>query len=207
MTSMKRKAHKPRSQTDEDSPADEGQAAGHDASDMLPPCACRRTDLARREMCGLTPFENVSLDLARLICSIHCGDTPQAWMTALDLAESVAGPFDGPLLVARVTTFVRSVLSERGPCFQFLSAGCLHIGEHEQLMMHVVRMARVGSVADLQEAARRLAERDDVRKIVGSSVVLVHPYPPGATLQAGAPTGEGDAARRAEAERRGAVVH
>lgn len=121
---------------------------------------------------GYAPFENMVLDLSRLICDLHCNSTTKSWMHAMELAERVRGPSEGPLLIARVTTFLRALLTERTSGFQYLSAGCLHISPHEQLLMNVLVACRDDGSQKLRVEAEALAGQPRVHRLMTAAQIL-----------------------------------
>lgn len=141
----------------------------------LPACSCGRDDLCRREALGLTQFENLVLDLTRCILDVHASGSGLSWLAASDLAEQVFGPSEGPLVVGRVTAYVRAVLTERTGCLQFLSPGCLHIADHERDLMKVVTLAFRGNGHGLRQAAEAVALGDTVPRILASAIALAAP--------------------------------
>jgi hypothetical protein len=161
------------------------------------------TDLPHRRNLGYTAFEQRALDLARLILDMHRNGAQPSWMTAIDLAESAEGPFEGPYLLARITALVRALLVEREGPYAYMSAGCMVVSSDEQALMRVIRLARTGPFSELKTAAQKLAGRDHVCRLLASAASLVQPdgvrraasEPPGSD----APGDSDDAAERCSA--------
>ncbi len=170
-------------------------------TNSLPSCECGRDDLARRETMGLTPLEDLILDVSRLIFDIHGNGNGAAWLTAIDLTEQAAGPGTGPLLLARATAFVRAMLAERQGCFQFLTAGCRHMTQHEVAMLEVLKSARGKDWHALNYMAQSLAGAESVQRIVSSALTLAGP------ISGGTPVNPGSGETAVEPLANGVVWH
>ncbi|MFN0219908.1 MAG: hypothetical protein ACKVP4_13965 [Hyphomicrobium sp.] len=163
-------------------------------------------DLPHRRTLGYTAFEQRALDLARLILDMHRNGAQPSWMTAMDLAESAEGPFEGPYLLARVTALVRALLIERDAPYAYMSAGCMVVSLDEQQLMRVIHLARTGPFAELKAAAQELAGRDHVCRLLASAASLVQPD--GVRRAASEPPGsEAPGESEDGAEKRSARLH
>lgn len=152
------------------------------ARDALDPVADREDDAPcegckspHRSQFGFSSFEHRVLDFVRLILDMHRNDSATAWTTAIELAERAEGPFEGPYVIARVTSLTRALLAERQRPYAYMTAGCMHVSADEVDLMRVVRLARTGPFCEFKAAARMLAGRDDVSGILASATALAQP--------------------------------
>lgn len=124
-------------------------ADDHDASaaaDCDHACAGRAAGCPLRRQFGFTRAEELTLDVIRCLCDVYASGSAQGWEVAMRTAESELGLAAGPLLVARVTSFVRALKSERRGSFKYLSFGCSHICDDELAILTLIKAKRLGDV-------------------------------------------------------------
>lgn len=143
-------------------------ASGDDAT-------CAGCNAPHRSQFDFSPFEHRVLDFVRLILDMHRNQSASAWITALDLAERADGPFDGPYVIARVTTLTRALLAERRRPYAYMTAGCMHLSSDEIDLMRVVKLARTGGFSEFKAAAQTLAGCNDVSGLLGAAMSLARP--------------------------------
>lgn len=114
----------------DDIPAGEDVCAGHALGFPL------RVEL------GFSPIENVTLDVFRAICEVYTSGSAQPWEIAFKIAEENLGMNDGAVIVARVTTLLRALRSERKIGFSYLSVGCQHVSPDELAVAGLLKAAR-----------------------------------------------------------------
>ncbi len=139
-------------------------------------CGCSHNDLPFREDFGLSPFENMSLDIFRCVCSLYSTSNPQTVSTAYDLCERALGASAGPLFVARITALLRAVKAERKAPFTFLTPGCLRIVQDEVAVISVLQAAQDDKPAKLKQAAVELAASADVSRIMTAALLLAQDF-------------------------------
>ncbi|MGH9694794.1 MAG: hypothetical protein ACRD5Z_11665, partial [Bryobacteraceae bacterium] len=111
-------------------PQEERQCAGHALGFPL------RSEL------GFLPIENITLDVFRCVCDIYATTSAQPWEIAMRIADEQLGPTEGPLLVARVTAFLRALRAERKIGFSYLSICCQHVSPDELTVTALLKSAR-----------------------------------------------------------------
>ena len=141
------------------------QGPSHDACGGEEECAGAAAALPLREDFGFKPIEDVTLDLFRLICQTYASGDAGSWDAALNHAEGKLGPLDGPSFVARITALVRALRAERNGRFSFMSAGCRHLHDDELCVLTVIKAARQGDQATLEEVACHLARGSESTRI------------------------------------------
>ncbi|HPG88228.1 MAG TPA: hypothetical protein PLD46_01135 [Hyphomicrobium sp.] len=128
-------------------------------------CAGHAAGMPLRRDLKLLPIEDVTLDLFRCVGLMFSTGDGNYWNCALEHAEKQLGVLDGPLFVARLTTLLRAIRTERHGAFSFLSAGCLHICDDEFAVMTMIKAARQGNFETLHEVAHHFARSSTVRRI------------------------------------------
>lgn len=122
------------------SASDMDDTAHADCDDV---CAGRAGGFPLRRDFGFTLVEDLTLDVLRCVCDVYSTGSAQGWDVAIRTAELELGPFDGPLLVARVTSFVRALRAERHGNFKYLGFGCSHICNDELAMLTLIKATRL----------------------------------------------------------------
>jgi hypothetical protein len=113
-------------------------------------CAGQALGFPLQASLGFLPIENLTLDVFRCVCDVYATASAQAWEFAVKFAEKQIGPVDGPLLVARVTAFLRALRKERRVGFSYLSAGCQHVSPDELTVTGLLKAARNGDRSALE---------------------------------------------------------
>lgn len=121
---------------------------GHD--DQV--CAGHKGGFPLRHKFKFHDIEDLTLDVMRCLCDVYGTGSGQGWDIALMHAEAQIGPSDGPLLVARVTSFIRALRRERRGGFKYLGFGCQHICDDELAILTLVKAMRVGDHACARRA-------------------------------------------------------
>lgn len=105
-------------------------------------CAGHALGFPLRGDLGLSPIENLTLDVFRALCEIYTSGSAQPWEIGHRIAEEHLGSVDGPLFVARVTALLRALRSERKLGFSYLSIGCQHVSPDELAIAGLLKAAR-----------------------------------------------------------------
>jgi hypothetical protein len=105
-------------------------------------CAGHALGFPLRTELGLSPIENVTLDVFRAVCEIYTSGSAQPWEIALKISEENLGAGEGPLLVARITALLRAFRSERKIGFSYLSIGCQHVSPDELAVAGLLKAIR-----------------------------------------------------------------
>jgi hypothetical protein len=113
-------------------------------------CAGQALGFPLQASLGFLPIENLTLDVFRCVCDVYATASAQAWEFAVKFAEKQLGPVDGPLLVARVTAFLRALRKERRVGFSYLSPGCQHVSPDELTVTGLLKAARNGDRSALE---------------------------------------------------------
>lgn len=135
-------------------------------------CAGRANGFPLRREFGFTLVEDVTLDVFRCICDAYVTGSAQGWDVAISTASEKLGAADGPLLVARVTAFLRALKAERMGNVSYLGFGCSHVCPDEVAILTLIKSIRLndanvcdtvlqlvlldGSSTDLTTSAARL---------------------------------------------------
>lgn len=133
-------------------------------------CAGQALGFPLRSSLGFLPIENLTLDVFRCVCDVYATASAQPWEIAIKFAEEQLGPVDGPLLVARVTAFLRALRKERAVGFSYLSAGCQHVSPDELTVTGLLKAARNGDRSALE---RGLALTLDNAEVTDSTRIAV----------------------------------
>ncbi|HML28139.1 MAG TPA: hypothetical protein PKE16_04740 [Hyphomicrobium sp.] len=105
-------------------------------------CAGHALGFPLRSELGFSPIENVTLDVFRAICEVYTTGAARPWEIAFKISEENLGASDGPLLVARITSLLRALRSERKVGFSYLSIGCQHVSPDELAVAGLLKAVR-----------------------------------------------------------------
>jgi len=133
-------------------------------------CAGQALGFPLQTSLDFLPIENLTLDVLRCVCDVYATASAQAWEIAVKFAETQLGPVDGPLLVARVTAFLRAMRTERRIGFSYLSVGCQHVSPDELTVTGLLKAARNG---DHSAVERGLALTLDNAEVTDSTRIAV----------------------------------
>jgi hypothetical protein len=117
-------------------------------------CMGAKLGLPLRSGMGFTTVEEVTLDCLRLVAWSYASGESPAWDKALEFAERHFGTQHGHLVAVRLCGLMRALRVERQTGFTFLSAHCRHICNDELAVMSLIKAARQGRDATLQEICR-----------------------------------------------------
>lgn len=106
-------------------------------------CAGRANGFPLRREFGFTPVEDVTLDVFRCVCDVYVTGSAQGWDVAITTASEKLGAADGPLLVARVTAFLRALKAERMGNVSYLGFGCSHVCPDEVAILTLIKSIRL----------------------------------------------------------------
>lgn len=106
-------------------------------------CAGRANGFPLRREFGFTLVEDVTLDVFRCVCDVYVTGSAQGWDVAINAASEKLGAADGPLLVARVTAFLRALKSERMGNVSYLGFGCSHVCPDEVAILTLIKSIRL----------------------------------------------------------------
>jgi len=135
-------------------------------------CVGARSGLDLRASHGLTPIEDMALDLVRLLLSAQVTGEARYWFAAMDHAETNLGSLPAATLCVHVTALVRAVRRDRRAPFSFLSFGCRHICDDEIAVISLLQALQLGSQADVDDALAHLAQGGPVQGLSACSTVL-----------------------------------
>jgi hypothetical protein len=116
-----------------------------------------------------TTFEEVTLDCLRLVAWSYASGESRAWDTALEFAERHFGAQHGHLVAVRLCGLMRALRVERQTGFTFLSAHCRHICNDELAVMSLIKAARQGLDATLQEIGRYVTGRSIAHRTIAAA--------------------------------------
>lgn len=105
---------------------------------------------------GLSPSELLALDITRCFCHGWTDGHIAPWEHAFRIAEERLGVVEGPLLVARVFSFMRVVLRERRRGLRYLAVGCSRICPDEEELMRALHGAACADEDRLGAAVAQL---------------------------------------------------
>lgn len=106
-------------------------------------CAGRANGFPLRREFGFTLVEDVTLDVFRCVCDAYVTGSAQGWDVAITTASEKLGSADGPLLVARVTAFLRALKAERMGNVSYLGFGCSHVCPDEVAILTLIKSIRL----------------------------------------------------------------
>lgn len=86
--------------------------------------------------------DRLILALVRFICSAYVTGQGSYWHAALESAEEVLGPANGPAFFARAAGVVRALRKERSRAFQFLPPVCELASPDERALLSLLRATR-----------------------------------------------------------------
>lgn len=135
-------------------------------------CAGARAGLELRASHSLTPVEDMTLDLVRLLLSAQVTGEARYWFVAMDHAEMNLGSLPAATLCVHVTALVRTVRRDRRAPFSFLSFGCRHICDDEVALISLLQAVQLGSQADVDDALEHVAQGGPVHRLRASAAVL-----------------------------------
>jgi hypothetical protein len=110
-------------------------------------CAGHERGFPRRAQFGFTKVEDVTIDVLRGLCDVYATGSGEGWDAAHRLCEAEFGLVNGPLLVARVTTVIRALRSERHGNLSYLGFGCQHICPDELAILTLIKSERLDEVS------------------------------------------------------------
>lgn len=149
-----------------------GRFAHDTAEQCAHDCAGEREGLPLRASYGLTPIEDMTLDLVRLMFSAQVTGEVRYWFAAMDHAEMNLGSLPGATLCVHATALMRTVRRDRQVPFSFLSFGCRHICEDEVAIVSLLQAVQLGSQPDVDDALEHLAQGGPVHGLRACAVVL-----------------------------------
>jgi hypothetical protein len=135
-------------------------------------CAGERAGLPLRASYGLTPVEDIALDLVRLLLSAQVTGEARYWFAAMDYAEVNLGSLPASTLCVHVTALVRTVRRDRQVPFSFLSFGCRHICDDEVALVSLLQAMQLGCQADLDDALDHVTQGGPVHALRACAAVL-----------------------------------
>lgn len=121
---------------------------GHDDEE----CAGRAGGFPLRRDFGFLTVEELTLDVMRCLFDVYGTGSGQGWDVAVAHAEESLGATDGPVLVARVTSFLRALRLERRGGVKYLGFGCEHICDDELAILTLMKAKRTGDARSLNRA-------------------------------------------------------
>lgn len=145
----------------------------HDDSSCANTCVGEQAGLPRRAEFGLTPAEDMILDITRLVLSSHVAPEAGYRKAAVDYAEACFGCEPGATLAAHVAVLVRMIRRERRHPFSFLSFGCRHITPDEEALVSLLQTISFGHDRDIDDALAHLAQGGPVDGMRAAAAVLV----------------------------------
>lgn len=122
-------------------------------------CAGRANGFPLRREFGFAFVEEVTLDVFRCVCDVYVTGSAQGWDVAINTASEKLGPADGPLLVARVTAFLRALKAERMGNVSYLGFGCSHVCPDEVAILTLIKSIRLND-ANVSETVLQLVLLD-----------------------------------------------
>lgn len=135
-------------------------------------CAGARAGLPLRARYGLTPVEDIALDLVRLMFSAQVTGDARYWFAAMEHAEMQLGSLPGATLSVHVTALMRTVRRDRQVPFSFLSYGCRHICDDEVALVSLWQTMQLGHQADVDDALEHVAQGGPVHRLRACAAVL-----------------------------------
>ncbi len=135
-------------------------------------CAGARAGLPLRARYGLTPVEEIALDLMRLMFSAQVTGEARYWFAAMDHAETHLGSLPGATLSVHVTALMRTVRCDRQVPFSFLSFGCRHICDDEVALVSLWQTMQLGNQTDVDDALEHVAQGGPVHRLRACAAVL-----------------------------------
>lgn len=145
----------------------------HEADGCARSCVGEQAGLPRRAEFGLSPAEDMILDITRLVLSAHVAPEAGYRKAAVDYAEACFGGEPGTTLAAHVAVMVRMIRRERRHPFSFLSFGCRHITTDEEALVSLLQTISFGNDSDISDALEHLAQGGPVDGMRAAAAVLV----------------------------------
>lgn len=139
--------------------------------------------------------DRLILALVRFICSAYVTGRASCWHAALESAEEVLGPANGPAFFARAAGVVRALRKERSRAFQFLPPACELASPDERALLSLLHATRRPDPAILRARAAVLTGHNrsasTVTAIIALSGVQIHHHlEQGRTADPGIPGAE-----------------
>lgn len=119
------------------------RAYGHEHSNDANTCAGRANGFPLRRDFGFAAVEDLTIDIFRCMCDVYVTGSAQGFDVALSTASEKLGAADGPLLVARVTAFLRALKAERMGNMSYLGFGCSHVCPDEVAILTLIKSIRL----------------------------------------------------------------
>ena len=101
----------------------------------------------------------LALSVLRFIAAGFSTGDVTCWDTAFNGAERVLGPGRGPCCVAAMISLMRSIRAESSDDLSFMPISCGRVTEHEQSLIEMIGLARVGQHLGARMKAKGLASR------------------------------------------------
>lgn len=119
-------------------------------------CTCPR--LAERTALGLTPWENLLLDLVRLECTVIATGDERATHAARELAVGRLGADGATTMLDGIAFLMQAIRSDRAGPFGFLPPCCAVVSPDERDLVAFIRACRFSNIAIIESRAMQLAQ-------------------------------------------------
>jgi hypothetical protein len=134
-------------------------------------CSCPQ--LAARSALGLTPWEDLLLDLVRLECTVIATGDERAAEAARELAAGRLGGHGATRMLEGIAGMMRAIRSDRAGPFGFLPPCCAVVSPDERDLIALLRACRFSNAAIIEHRAAQLAQGLDVEHLIAAGGALV----------------------------------